>query len=91
VSAGRSPPVNGEMKKGRVSAALRSSSFGAGNRTRTGDINLGKVALYQLSYARERRRRVASVSDAVKLVAVVSRANGLGIIPIPHGRSTRMP
>lgn len=25
---------------------------GAGNRTRTGDIDLGKVALYQLSYAR---------------------------------------
>ena len=28
-------------------------SVGAGNRTRTGDINLGKVALYQLSYSRE--------------------------------------
>ena len=26
----------------------------AGNRIRTGDLNLGKVALYQLSYARER-------------------------------------
>ncbi len=25
---------------------------GAGNRTRTGDIHLGKVALYQLSYSR---------------------------------------
>ncbi len=25
----------------------------AGNRIRTGDLNLGKVALYQLSYARE--------------------------------------
>ncbi len=25
----------------------------AGNRARTGDLNLGKVALYQLSYARE--------------------------------------
>src|SRR3954451_7983674 len=43
------------------------SSFGAGNRTRTGDINLGKVALYQLSYARERRRRVVSDWGAVKL------------------------
>ena len=29
------------------------TSFGAGDRTRTGDINLGKVALYQLSYSRE--------------------------------------
>ena len=27
-------------------------NFGAGNRTRTGDIHLGKVALYQLSYSR---------------------------------------
>gem|GEM_PF-4756930 len=26
--------------------------FGAGNRTRTGDFDLGKVALYQLSYSR---------------------------------------
>ena len=26
--------------------------FGAGNRSRTGDLNLGKVALYQLSYSR---------------------------------------
>ena len=31
----------------------------AGNRTRTGDLNLGKVALYQLSYA-----RTLLVSDA---------------------------
>lgn len=27
-------------------------NFGAGSRTRTGDLNLGKVALYQLSYTR---------------------------------------
>jgi hypothetical protein len=27
----------------------------AGNRARTGDLNLGKVALYQLSYARDQR------------------------------------
>jgi hypothetical protein len=27
-------------------------NFGAGDRIRTGDINLGKVALYQLSYSR---------------------------------------
>jgi hypothetical protein len=26
--------------------------FGAGDRIRTGDIDLGKVALYQLSYSR---------------------------------------
>jgi len=32
-----------------------SLDFGAGNRVRTGDLNLGKVALYQLSYSRTSR------------------------------------
>ena len=32
--------------------AMRSWRDGAGDRIRTGDINLGKVALYQLSYSR---------------------------------------
>ena len=42
---------------------------GAGNRTRTGDINLGKVALYQLSYARVLRRcRLGERTGAVKRV-----------------------
>ncbi len=49
------------MKKGtevpffnglRNSAELRSSASGAGNESRTRDLNLGKVALYQLSYSR---------------------------------------
>ena len=30
----------------------RQGKYGAGNQDRTGDLNLGKVALYQLSYAR---------------------------------------
>ena len=30
----------------------RGRHIGAGNRVRTGDLNLGKVALYQLSYSR---------------------------------------
>ena len=30
----------------------RAKIFGAGDRIRTGDIDLGKVALYQLSYSR---------------------------------------
>ena|GEM_PF-6851996 len=33
-------------------ALLRYLEFGAGNETRTRDLNLGKVALYQLSYSR---------------------------------------
>ena len=32
-------------------------SFGAGNEARTRDLNLGKVALYQLSYSRPKQRR----------------------------------
>jgi hypothetical protein len=40
------------MKKGHARRPFRLDFFGAGNRTRTGDIDLGKVALYQLSYAR---------------------------------------
>ena len=31
--------------------------FGAGNETRTRDLNLGKVALYQLSYSRLKQTR----------------------------------
>ena len=46
------------MKKA-AGAAFKRDSIGAGNRTRTGDIDLGKVALYQLSYARKCRRRVS--------------------------------
>ena len=33
---------------------IRLWKFGAGDRIRTGDIDLGKVALYQLSYSRVR-------------------------------------
>jgi hypothetical protein len=41
--------------------------FGAGDRIRTGDIDLGKVALYQLSYSRpdELQLEVSAVSAIV--------------------------
>jgi hypothetical protein len=42
-------------KKKRLTASLV-SNVGAGNETRTRDLNLGKVALYQLSYSRMSRR-----------------------------------
>jgi hypothetical protein len=32
--------------------AFKDNDFGAGNEARTRDLNLGKVALYQLSYSR---------------------------------------
>ena len=34
--------------------------FGAGNGSRTRDLNLGKVALYQLSYSRKANMRYCS-------------------------------
>jgi hypothetical protein len=36
----------------RACASRGANAFGAGNETRTRDLNLGKVALYQLSYSR---------------------------------------
>ena len=38
--------------------------FGAGNEVRTRDLNLGKVALYQLSYSRRKNIIVAQVISA---------------------------
>jgi hypothetical protein len=46
-----SDPPNKE-KCAALKRLILKIAFGAGNRTRTGDIDLGKVALYQLSYAR---------------------------------------
>jgi hypothetical protein len=41
--------------------------FGAGNETRTRDLNLGKVALYQLSYSRpEQTRNCRALPPRVK-------------------------
>ena len=40
-------------KKGKLVASLFVWQFGAGEESRTLDLNLGKVALYQLSYSRD--------------------------------------
>ena len=40
------------MKCQKGGASRVNGAAGAGNRVRTGDLNLGKVALYQLSYSR---------------------------------------
>ena len=39
---------------------------GAGNRVRTGDIQLGKLTLYQLSYARARAVNIANLAGGVQ-------------------------
>ncbi len=40
------------MKKAPETSSFRGFCIGAGNEARTRDLNLGKVALYQLSYSR---------------------------------------
>lgn len=40
------------MRKGGMAAALEVIQVRAGDRTRTGDVQLGKLAFYQLNYAR---------------------------------------
>ncbi len=46
--------------------------YGAGDRIRTGDINLGKVALYQLSYSRVRQATGPIVAPRTYIVKCVS-------------------
>jgi hypothetical protein len=55
----RAGSINAQNKKGKhelpffgLKMLALLSVFGAGNETRTRDLNLGKVALYQLSYTR---------------------------------------
>ena len=53
------------MRNTRTEETLKQQrpiSFGAGNESRTRDLNLGKVALYQLSYSR-RMSVFAAVSE----------------------------
>ena len=47
----------GDKLKGRAKPSSPSRT-GAGNESRTRDLNLGKVALYQLSYSRARSRKL---------------------------------
>src|SRR5277367_5442614 len=50
------PPSPGRKITNPGRAGVRRKS-GAGNEARTRDLNLGKVALYQLSYSRLKQRR----------------------------------
>jgi hypothetical protein len=40
--------------------------LGAGDRVRTGDVQLGRLTLYQLSYSRELRRRSAPAAKLLR-------------------------
>ena len=65
------------MRRGSRNAAKRSEGdvFGAGNRVRTGDIQLGKLTLYQLSYARAAREYTGR--DSVRQRPARKRARGV--------------
>ena len=57
------------LRKIRESKIL-SQEGGAGNETRTRDLNLGKVALYQLSYSRKKRSpHYSEIAISVKKTA----------------------
>jgi hypothetical protein len=65
--------------------------LGAGNETRTRDLNLGKVALYQLSYSRPKQTRncraeprgVKNKSDKNAAKALNGPAISVGGSPVP--------
>jgi hypothetical protein len=50
--APKTSPASSELTKKGSNQLPFSSEFGAGKESRTLDLNLGKVALYQLSYSR---------------------------------------
>jgi hypothetical protein len=47
-----------------INQQVRFRLFGAGNEARTRDLNLGKVALYQLSYSRVKTASIIAVFGA---------------------------
>jgi hypothetical protein len=71
-------------------------SLGAGNQVRTGDLNLGKVALYQLSYSRKGAyiklrgpgvKGLSCVFASYPLIGVHMRPGGLQVqIHRPQGQ-----
>src|SRR5580698_1660114 len=59
-------------------------NFGAGNEARTRDLNLGKVALYQLSYSRPiERRNCRAAPPGVKKKPLRNDAKALNCPAIP--------
>src|ERR1700687_1321896 len=73
-------PARRYKLRGRASALPRNS--GAGKESRTPDLNLGKVALYQLSYS-----RVGQLQIIAQRVVVSKRAAS-HVVEI-HGLETR--
>ena len=62
---------------------IRARRARAGNRVRTGDLNLGKVALYQLSYARNNCDVECLILDVEFTKPLLLRTEG-ALAPIQH-------
>jgi hypothetical protein len=57
---------------------IERTRIGAGNETRTRDLNLGKVALYQLSYSRPKQtRNCRALPPGVKKKSEINAAKAL--------------
>ena len=65
-----SPSCTGIQKKEGRTFWILPSCFGAENGTRTRDLNLGKVALYQLSYFRISPRRTTSERSLTRVLGL---------------------
>ena len=62
---------NYRAQKNLRESNLLSQEFGAGNETRTRDLYLGKVSLYQLSYSRKKRSsHYMDIASGVKEIGV---------------------
>ena len=62
---------SGTAYSGHNSSPFSLVESGAGNESRTRDLNLGKVALYQLSYSRKRKRNYRADACFVKETQLV--------------------
>ena len=58
-----------ETRKGELSSELSLLEPGAGKESRTPDLNLGKVALYQLSYSRKEPTIIPKSGRPVQSIA----------------------
>ena len=64
------------MKKGEASRFPFPLKPGAGDESRTRDLNLGKVALYQLSYSRVREVHSSTSKDSVNTLLAIYFISG---------------
>ena len=63
--------------------------FGAGDESRTRDLNLGKVALYQLSYSRMHNTCVLYQASNYNSALSITRGPMVGLGHLPLGKSNQ--